>query len=314
MFNNPKDFWVILVFALITLIIIGAIYFVFFLKILEEKRPIETVNSPKLVQSVEPVAPSIVATETSEIKALEAQKENRLNLKEESVLKENNDFYVQIAVPVLRVRSGPNVKSPIIRRFSKGMIVKVKEARENEDELWYKIQQPPHLRYPERITSAWFIAGKYNGKWLTKRVEKKEITVFPETKPKDKWIKVNLSKQTLQAFERDKIVFETLVSTGRMIKDYQTPTGTFRIFRKELSVYMQGPLPDDDDRFDLPGIPYVMYFDSRGDTIHGTYWHSNFGRPASHGCINLSIEDAQWVYWWANQGTKVVIENGKTQK
>ena len=218
-------------------------------------------------------------------------------------------FYVQVNVPVLRIRSGPSTKNPIVRRALKGMIFKVKLAREDKNEIWYEIQQPANLRYPKRIKSKWFIAGKYNGEWLTKKVKERKITVFPGTKPEDKWIKVKISTQTLQAFEKDRVVFETKVSTGLLTKKgYQTPLGTFRIFRKELSVYMQGPLPGDNDWFDLPGVPFVMYFTKRGDTFHGTYWHSSFGRPYSHGCVNLSIPDSEWLYWWTPLGTKVVIE------
>ena len=89
-----------------------------------------------------------------------------------------------------------------------------------------------------------------------------------------------------------------VVSTG--LARYPTPTGRFRILRKYPSVAMSGP------GYYLPGVPHSMFFYA-GYAIHGTYWHSNFGRPMSHGCINLTRGDAAWLYYWAPIGTPVVI-------
>ena len=60
------------------------------------------------------------------------------------------------------------------------------------------------------------------------------------------------------------------------------------------------------DRYDLPNVPHVMYF-YRDYAIHGAYWHNNFGRPMSHGCVNLSNSAAKWMYGWATVGTPVVV-------
>jgi LysM repeat protein len=113
----------------------------------------------------------------------------------------------------------------------------------------------------------------------------------------ERWIDVNLSTQTLIAYAGQKAVFRTKVSTGTQ----RTPTvvGTFRVYVKLASTRMRGP------GYDLPNVPYVMYF-YRGYGLHGTYWHNNFGTPMSHGCVNLSVDDARWLYNWASVGTKVV--------
>jgi lipoprotein-anchoring transpeptidase ErfK/SrfK len=113
----------------------------------------------------------------------------------------------------------------------------------------------------------------------------------------ERWIDVNLSTQTLVAYVGQEAVFRTQVSTGT----WRTPTvvGTFRVYVKLESTRMQGP------GYDLPNVPYVMYF-YQGYGLHGTYWHSNFGTPMSHGCVNLSVDDARWLYNWASVGTKVV--------
>ncbi|MCS7220114.1 MAG: LysM peptidoglycan-binding domain-containing protein [Anaerolineae bacterium] len=113
----------------------------------------------------------------------------------------------------------------------------------------------------------------------------------------EKWIDINVTTQTLSAYEGDKLVFTTKVSTGT--RRYPTVLGKFRIRTKLRSQTMAGP------GYYLPNVPYVMYFYA-GYAIHGTYWHNDFGRPRSHGCVNLSIPDAKWLYEWAPIGTLVI--------
>jgi LysM repeat protein len=114
----------------------------------------------------------------------------------------------------------------------------------------------------------------------------------------DRWIDVNLSTQTLTAYEGNTPVRSTLVSTG--LPTTPTPTGRFRIYVKYLSDDMSGP------GYYLPNVPYVMYF-YRSYGLHGTYWHSNFGRPMSRGCVNLPTAEAEWLFNWAAVGTLVNI-------
>ena len=114
----------------------------------------------------------------------------------------------------------------------------------------------------------------------------------------DKWIDINLTTQALVAYEGQRPVYWATVSTGRARTP--TPTGRYRIYKKLRFRTMSGP------GYHLPNVPYVMYF-YKGYTLHGTYWHSNFGRPASRGCVNLRLADAQWLYEWAPVGTLVII-------
>jgi LysM repeat protein len=113
-----------------------------------------------------------------------------------------------------------------------------------------------------------------------------------------KWIDVDLSSQRVRAYQGSSVVRSMVVSTG--IARYPTPTGRFRIYSKYPSVTMSGP------GYYLPGVPHTMFF-YRGYALHGTYWHNNFGRPMSHGCINLTRSDAAWLYAWTPVGTLVVI-------
>ncbi len=116
-----------------------------------------------------------------------------------------------------------------------------------------------------------------------------------------KWIDINLSSQTLTAYQGNTAIFWSTVSTGK----WGTPTvvGTYSIYTKYRYDHMQGGYGA--NYYNLPNVPYVMYF-YRGYALHGTYWHTNFGTPQSHGCVNLTISDAGWLYNWAPVGTKVV--------
>ncbi len=120
----------------------------------------------------------------------------------------------------------------------------------------------------------------------------------PSTGGGAKWIDVDLSSQTVRAYQGNTVIRAMVVSTG--IARYPTPIGRFRIYAKYPSVHMSGP------GYSLPGVPHTMFF-YRGYALHGTYWHSNFGTPMSHGCINLTRADAAWLYSWAPTGTLVVI-------
>ncbi|HNS02222.1 MAG TPA: LysM peptidoglycan-binding domain-containing protein [Anaerolineae bacterium] len=113
-----------------------------------------------------------------------------------------------------------------------------------------------------------------------------------------RWIDINLSSQTLTAYEGSSPVFSTLVSTG---STFATPVGTYSILYHVQSQRMTGP------GYDLPNVPWVMYFTNRGHAIHGAYWHNNFGQPMSHGCVNMRPEEARWLYEFTPNGAQVVV-------
>lgn len=113
-----------------------------------------------------------------------------------------------------------------------------------------------------------------------------------------RYIEVNLSAQTLTAWQGDTAVLYTSVSTGTWATP--TVTGRFSIGTKYTAQRMTGP------GYDLPGVPWVMYFYG-GYAIHGTYWHNNFGTPMSHGCVNMRTDEAAFLYNWAPPGTEVYV-------
>ena len=112
------------------------------------------------------------------------------------------------------------------------------------------------------------------------------------------WIEIDLSEQHLFAWLGKNKTFSAVISTGKT--DTPTYPGIYTVQRKYPVDRMRG------DDYDLPNVPNVLYFD-RGYALHGAYWHNNFGTPVSHGCVNLPLSNAQWLFDWAEIGTIVII-------
>ncbi len=122
----------------------------------------------------------------------------------------------------------------------------------------------------------------------------------PELRPGEKWIDVNLTRQTLVAFEGETPVFATLVSTGKRLKTHETPTGTWRIQHKHLASRMSGNgVAPGEMPYSIDDVPYSMFYEG-SYAIHGAFWHDGFGRVRSHGCTNLSPLDAKRLFFWAD--------------
>jgi lipoprotein-anchoring transpeptidase ErfK/SrfK len=121
---------------------------------------------------------------------------------------------------------------------------------------------------------------------------------------KTRRIEVNLSTQSLTAYEDEIPVFEAPVATGR--DGFNTPAGSFAIYDRYPLQTMYGALGG--ESWYVPDVPWVQYIVG-GVALHGTYWHDQWGTGSrmSHGCINLNIDDAQWLYGWAGIGTQVNV-------
>lgn len=131
--------------------------------------------------------------------------------------------------------------------------------------------------------------------------------ISPEVEVQNKRIDVNLLTQTLAAFEYDKPVLETKISSGMPNGprdanglSTKTPEGEFRIMDKMPAKHMgNGNLFADFEDYELPGVPWTLFFTAQGHAFHGTYWHENFGVPMSRGCVNMRTEEAKWLFRWA---------------
>lgn len=123
-----------------------------------------------------------------------------------------------------------------------------------------------------------------------------------ELAPGEKWIDVDLKSQTLVAFVGDKPVYATAVSTGKedkvdREKNHKTPTGTWRIREKHIAATMDGDVASDGP-YSIEDVPWIMYFNG-SYALHGAFWHNNFGRTRSHGCVNLAPLDAKALFGWS---------------
>lgn len=112
-------------------------------------------------------------------------------------------------------------------------------------------------------------------------------------------IVVDLSTQMTYAYEDGILLFSALVSTG--LPATPTVQGEYAIWHKTQAQTMSGP------GYHLPNVQWVMYF-YQGYGFHGTYWHNNFGNPMSHGCVNMTNADAQWLYQFGSVGTPVWVQ------
>ena len=126
--------------------------------------------------------------------------------------------------------------------------------------------------------------------------------VWPLVGANEKWIQVNLTTQQLNAYEGKTVVFSTPISSG--LPQWATVTGQFRIYYRLPSQTMDGRRLGFD--YVTENVPFVQYF-YQDFALHGAFWHNNFGEPMSHGCVNLSVADSEWLYNWATYGTLVYV-------
>lgn len=122
----------------------------------------------------------------------------------------------------------------------------------------------------------------------------------PEVPYQEKRIEVRLKDQLMIAYEGERPVFMSRVSTGTAYgaQTFYTPPGLYHTNGKFPSRHMTHPDRLDPNAYDLPGVPWACYITSNGIAFHGTYWHNDFGRRRSHGCINLNLAASRWVYRW----------------
>jgi hypothetical protein len=157
--------------------------------------------------------------------------------------------------------------------------------------------------------TVWNMIGP--NQWVEGR---KVAVVTPNTTPPEgvtngRWIEINLEEQTIAAYENNQLIFATMGATGA--EPFWTRPGLFQISEKKEAETMRNNDPA--DFYYLEDVPYTMYFDG-ARALHAAYWRTRFGYPQSHGCVNLSMGDAHWLFDWANVGEWVYVHDpsGKT--
>ena len=211
----------------------------------------------------------------------------------------------------LNVRSEPSTTSEKVAKLRNNTVLAVEQEIEVGSTTWYQVSLDEKLHYPERVTTEWYVSSGFS-KPLNLETD------ISNTKTGSKRIQVDISEQTLTAYEGFEKIMEVRVSTG--ITGTPTPIGNYTVLRKTPSRYMQGPLKNGvrensgkeistkhPDYYDLPGVPWNLYITDDGIVIHGAFWHVNFGKTHSHGCVNMPPENAEALYDWAPVGTPVEV-------
>lgn len=205
----------------------------------------------------------------------------------------------------LNVRTGPSTDFPAVVKLRKGVVLKFDGSVDTDGRTWYRLSFDEWLRYPERVRTDMYVASEY-------------VRAFTDEGPREvpigtsasstKYILIDRSEQKLYAYDGEDLFMDLAISTG--IELTPTPRGVFHVYKKTPSRYMQGPIPGISEKvFDLPGVPWNLYFTAEGAVIHGAYWHDKFGQPWSNGCVNMPPEKAAELYRWAELGTKVIVRD-----
>jgi lipoprotein-anchoring transpeptidase ErfK/SrfK len=151
----------------------------------------------------------------------------------------------------------------------------------------------------------WYMVGP--DEWVPHNVVARVLPTAtpPDGVTGDRWIEVNLDEQTLAVYDQGQLVFATLIASG--LEPFWTRPGLFQISSKLPTTPMRGSFEaDHSDAYYLEDVPWTMYFDN-ARALHGAYWRANLGFPQSHGCVNMSVGDAHWLYDWAKEGDWVYV-------
>jgi lipoprotein-anchoring transpeptidase ErfK/SrfK len=220
-------------------------------------------------------------------------------------------FWGEVSQPWTEAYEEPSTGSKKAYRFYGTTVYHVVEAfRDAGGTGWYKVYDEFP---PTDPTHQWVLARD------VRRVPRSEMSPIRPFAG-EKRIEVDLEKQRLTCFEGERIVYKTLVASGLGVSyievedengeiksvaiDLATPRGETSVLLKQPSRHMSnrpypGGPPTMAEIFDLPGIPWNLFFDLSGTAIHGAYWHNDFGVKRSHGCLNVSCAAARWLYRWA---------------
>lgn len=198
--------------------------------------------------------------------------------------------YVDVSTPYTDAHADPDRESTVVYRLYYGATYHVIGRPTAPDgNVWYHINDENGVEMYAPATDL-------------RPILLNELTPLAP-KVENKSVIITLGRQSLSAFEGRVEVFRTRIASGRTYFGEDgstvgslTPAGTRPLWSKRISRHMTGGTPD--NGYDLPGVPWVCYFGSNGEALHGTYWHNDFGTPKSAGCINLRPEDAKWLYRW----------------
>ena len=195
----------------------------------------------------------------------------------------------EVSVPFTDAHWGPGKNYSFAYRFYYQTTYWVsKLVQDRQGEPWYRVED-----------DKWDLIFYAPAQHL-RLVPPEELAPLSPGLPRDaKRLEVRLAEQAVIAYEWNQPVFMTRTATGAEFSNgrFLTPVGRHMTFHKRPSRHMAaGDLAS--NGYDLPGVPWIAYITEKGVSFHGTYWHNDFGRPRSHGCINLTPTAAKWLYRW----------------
>jgi lipoprotein-anchoring transpeptidase ErfK/SrfK len=197
----------------------------------------------------------------------------------------------EVTVPFTDSRYGPGRTNQFAyRHYYETTCWVDKLVNSQEGEPWYRV-----------IEDKWELINYIPASDLRIVPAEELAPIAPNVPPEAKRLEVDTSKQLLIAYEYDKPVYAARAATGARFSTgaYYTPAGRFMTYHKRPSRHMAAGNPAAGG-YDLPGVPWVCYFTESGVSIHGTFWHNDYGKPRSHGCVNLTPRSARWVYLWTH--------------
>jgi hypothetical protein len=198
----------------------------------------------------------------------------------------------EVSVPFTDAHEAPDRDSEVIYRmyYETTHWIKSTVTNEKDGQFWYQVRD-------DKWNKLYYARAEH-----FRILNSDELApISPEIPNREKKIVVRLDQQVTIAYENNIPVFVTPVSTGGILRvgTYTTPKGDFVTYYKRPSRHMAaGDIAS--TGFDLPGVPWVQYITQNGISFHGTFWHNDFGRPRSHGCINLSMSASKWLYRWTS--------------
>ncbi len=215
-------------------------------------------------------------------------------------------IWTQVSVPIAETRLSP-VAPYVSRKIYYGSVYRAVDVVQDKlGQWWYRLQDG---------ISYW--PGPYVLATSLRYLPEEVLTPISADRT-DKQIVVDVTNQELTCFEGDTPVITTRTATGYGV--HWTPRGEYEVLRKSHSSYMIGG--EGADYYNLPGVSFPTYFTPSAIAVHGTYWHNDYGRPRSHGCVNVTNMVAQFVFRWTmpavpydkaeivvphGEGTKVIV-------
>jgi hypothetical protein len=202
----------------------------------------------------------------------------------------------EVSVPLSRSYRKPDPCSdPLYRLYYQSTAWVQTIEKGTDGRWWYRL-------IDDLLKVAYYVRAEH-----LRRIEPQELSpISPEVPLHEKSIQVSLAQQELLAFENDRLMLRTRISSGVPNSTpgdngipTATPKGRFYVTKKTPLRHMgDGHLTPNLNAYELPGVPWVSFFHNTGVAFHGTYWHCDFGTPKSHGCVNMRTEEAKWLFRW----------------